>query len=111
MLYITGPILCRLMRRHHVTIRTLAQRLGVPMCRVRLRRRHGIDDRHVARDWLEAITGQDPGMLYGPVSDMMWLPARASLANRTWLEGDPQAGLAKVIPTTSQTEGDPLRYR
>ena len=67
MLYITGPTLCRLMRRHHVTIRTLAQRMAIPMCRVRLRRQHGIDDRHVARDWLEAITGQDPGPLHGPV--------------------------------------------
>ena len=74
MLYLTGPTLRRLMRRHHVTIRTLAQRLGVPMCRVRLHRQHGIDNRHVARDWLEAITGQDPGMLHGPVSDRMWLP-------------------------------------
>ena len=67
MLYITGPTLCRLMRRHRLTIRTLAQRLGVPMTRVRLRRQHGIKNRHVARDWLEAITGQDPGLLHGPV--------------------------------------------
>ena len=37
------------------------------MTRVRLRRQQGIADRHVARDWLEAITGEDPGMLYGPV--------------------------------------------
>jgi len=67
MLYLSGPTLCHLMRRHHVTIRTLAQRLGVPMTRVRIRRQQGIADRHVARDWIEAITGQDPGMLHGPV--------------------------------------------
>jgi hypothetical protein len=67
MLYITGPTLCSLMRRQHVTIRILAQRLGIPMDRVRRRRREGIADRHVARDWLEAITGQDPGPLHGPV--------------------------------------------
>ena len=67
MLYLTGPTLCRLMRRHKVTIRTLAQRMAIPMCRVRLRRCEGIADRHAARDWLEAITGQDPGPLYGPI--------------------------------------------
>ena len=67
MLYITGPTLCRLMRRRRMMIRTLAQRLGVPMTRVRLRRQQGITDRHVARDWIEAITGQDPGPLHGPV--------------------------------------------
>ncbi len=67
MLYVTGAILCRLMRRHHLTIRLLAQRLDIPMTRVRRRRQEGIDNRHVARDWIEAITGQDPGMLHAPV--------------------------------------------
>jgi hypothetical protein len=68
MLYLTGPTLCRLMRRHQVTIRLLAQRMAIPMCRIRQVRQTGLADRHAARDWLEAITGQDPGMLYGPVS-------------------------------------------
>jgi hypothetical protein len=49
MLYVTGPTLCRLMRRHHVTIRLLAPRMDSPMKRVRLRRQEGIADRHVAR--------------------------------------------------------------
>jgi hypothetical protein len=66
MLYIAGPTLCSLMRRHHVTIRTLAQRMQIPMCRIRICRQRGIVDRHVARDWLEAITGQDPGPCSGP---------------------------------------------
>jgi hypothetical protein len=67
MLYLSGPTLCRLMRRHGVTIRLLAQRLAIPMKRVRLCRQAGIPDRHVARDWIEAITGQDPGLLHRPV--------------------------------------------
>ena len=67
MLYLSGPTLCRLMRRHHVTIRLLAQRLDIPMKRVRCRRQHGIAGRHVARDWVEAITGRDPGMLHEPI--------------------------------------------
>jgi hypothetical protein len=76
MLYLTGPTLCRLMRRHQVTIRTLAARLGVPMTRVRLWRHEGIADRHAARDWLEAITGQDPGLLHAPVEGEPPLRAR-----------------------------------
>ena len=67
MLYLTGPTLCQLMRRHKVTIRALAARMQIPLCRIRQVRVHGLTDRHAARDWLEAITGQDPGMLYGPV--------------------------------------------
>jgi len=60
MLYLNGSTLCRLMRRHHVTIRLLAQRLAISMKRVRCCRQCGIEDRHVARDWLEAITGGIP---------------------------------------------------
>ena len=67
MLYITGPTLCRLMHRHHVTIRALAQRMQIPQTRIRRVRVHGLADRHAARDWLEAITGHDPGPLHGPV--------------------------------------------
>ncbi len=66
MLYLSGATLCRLMRRHHVTIRLLAQRLDISMKRVRFRRQEGIADRHGARDWIEALTGKDPGMLHGP---------------------------------------------
>jgi len=55
------------MRRHHVTIRLLAQRLTLSMKRVRFCRQYGIADRHAARDWIEAITGQDPGLLHAPV--------------------------------------------
>ena len=64
---LSGHDLCRLMRRHRVTIRLLAQRLDLPMTRVRYRRRHGITEWNVVRDWLEAITGVDPGAVPHPV--------------------------------------------
>ena len=58
---LNGPEVRRLMRRHHVTIRELARRMDLPMTRICFRRAHGIQDPHVARDWVHAITGQDPG--------------------------------------------------
>jgi hypothetical protein len=58
---LSGRDLRALMRRHRVTIRVLAQRMDIPMTRVRYRRRQGITDWHVIRDWVEAITGLDPG--------------------------------------------------
>ena len=67
MLYLSGLDMQRLMRRHHITILTLSRRMGIPMTRVRFRRQYGIEDRHVARDWLEAIAGTDPGPLHGTV--------------------------------------------
>jgi hypothetical protein len=42
-------------------------RLAIPMHRVRLRRQEGMADRHVARDGIEAITSQEPGLLPVPV--------------------------------------------
>ena len=58
---LSGHDLCILMRRHRVTIRLLAQRLDLPMTRVRHRRLHGITEWNVIRDWVQAITGVDPG--------------------------------------------------
>ena len=66
LLSLTGPQIHTLMRRHHLTIRTLAARMALPMTRVGVRRQQGIPDPQVARDWLEAITGTDPGPLQGP---------------------------------------------
>ena len=37
------------------------------MHRVRLRRQEGMADRPVARDWIEAIRSQEPGLLPVPV--------------------------------------------
>ena len=56
-----GPEIACLMRRHHVTIRGLSERMGIPMKRIREVRRDGLACRHAIRDWIEAITGQDPG--------------------------------------------------
>lgn len=64
---LSGHDLCMLMRRHQVTIRMLAQRLDLPMTRVRYRRLHGIEEWNVIRDWLEAMTGVDPGAVPHPV--------------------------------------------
>jgi hypothetical protein len=65
---LSGYDLCTLMRRHRVTIRMLAQRLALPMTRVRYRRRHGIEEWNVIRDWVQAITGADPGAVPHAVS-------------------------------------------
>lgn len=62
--FITGAAICRAMRRHRVTIRDLAGRLQMPQRVVRMRRRDGIQTAAAARDWLEAITGKDPGPLH-----------------------------------------------
>ena len=64
---LSGHDLCTLMRRHRVSIRLLAQRLDLPMTRVRYRRRHGIAEWNVIRDWVEAIMGVDPGAVPHPV--------------------------------------------
>ena len=63
MTILTGHDVRRLMRRHHVTIRELAARLQRTMKRVRHVRDRGLDDTNAARDWIEAITGRDPGPL------------------------------------------------
>lgn len=58
---LSGPQLVRLMRQHNVTIAGLAFRLGSTQKRVREIRETGLEDPKVIRDWIEAITGQDPG--------------------------------------------------
>jgi hypothetical protein len=59
----TGAELRYLMRVHKVTIRELSARLGITMKRIRLRRTRGLADFHAVRDWVQAITWQDPGDL------------------------------------------------
>jgi hypothetical protein len=46
----------------------LAQRMDIPMTRVRYRRRQGIAEWNIIRDWVEAITGMDPGAVPHAVS-------------------------------------------
>ena len=58
---LTGEDIVRLMRKHRITISVLAVKLGSSQRRVRLLKHTGLTDAAVIRDWLEAITGQDPG--------------------------------------------------
>ena len=67
-LYLTPPTIWSPMQRHRVTIRALAARMAIPLARVRQRRTQGITCPHIARDWLDAITGVDPGPIVGPVA-------------------------------------------
>ena len=50
-----------LMRTHKVTIRALTAQMGITIKRVRHVRQHGLAEPHVIRDWIEGITGHDPG--------------------------------------------------
>jgi hypothetical protein len=58
---IAGEAISRLMRKHKVTIRELAERTGITMKRIRQVRAIGLEDRLAIRDWIEAIVGSDPG--------------------------------------------------
>jgi hypothetical protein len=49
------------MRRHRVTIRALAARMNITLKRIRHVRAAGLPDRATGRDWIECITGTDPG--------------------------------------------------
>lgn len=53
---ISGSMICRLMRRHQVTIRALAQRMQITMKRVREVREKGVEGHCMCLDWYEAIT-------------------------------------------------------
>ena len=58
-----GTAIRRLMRCHKVTIAALAQRMDISQARVRQVRQRGLSDPAYVRDWIEAITGRDPGPL------------------------------------------------
>lgn len=51
------------MRVHRVKIRELSQRMGITMKRIREVRDAGLTDPLSIRDWIEAVTGTDPGRL------------------------------------------------
>ena len=51
------------MRVHKITIRELSRRMQITMKRIRKIREIGLTDRHTIRDWLQGITGEDPGEL------------------------------------------------
>jgi len=43
------------MRFHKVTIRELANRMDMPMTKIRYGMKHGVSGENALRDWLEAI--------------------------------------------------------
>ncbi len=58
---LTGKEVVALMRKHRVTIESLAFRIGTSMKRIRKIRESGLQDLLAVRDWIQAITGEDPG--------------------------------------------------
>ena len=60
---IEGREIARLMRRYRVTIRELSRRMQITQKRIRKIREIGLDNRNVIRDWIQGITGVDPGPL------------------------------------------------
>ena len=56
-----GKEICRLMRVNEVTIRGLSARMGITQKRIREVREHGLTDPYAIRDWVQGITGADPG--------------------------------------------------
>ncbi len=60
---LSGQELVGLIRKHKLTIESLAFRLGTSQKRVRQIRDSGLTDPLAVRDWIEAVTGDDPGPL------------------------------------------------
>ncbi|MFO0941567.1 MAG: hypothetical protein U0930_12465 [Pirellulales bacterium] len=58
---LTGKEIVRLMRKNGKTIESLSFRMGIPQKRIRQIREKGTADVLAIRDWMEAITGVDPG--------------------------------------------------
>ena len=58
-----GADVRRLMRVNKVTIRELAKRMQITMKRIRQIREIGLRDKPTIRDWVQSITGEDPGEL------------------------------------------------
>ena len=56
-----GKAIASLMRKTRTTIKELSQRMGIPMKRIRQVRSEGLEDRQAIRDWLQGISGEDPG--------------------------------------------------
>ena len=59
----TAKQIRHLMQPNNVPIRSLAARMDITIKRVRHVRKHGLAEPHVVRDWLQAITGRDPGVI------------------------------------------------
>lgn len=63
----SGKYLIRLMRVHKVTIRDLSKRTGITLKRIRQVREQGLTNLLAVRDWIEGVTGTDPGAINQPV--------------------------------------------
>ena len=61
MTFVTGREIASLMRKHRTTIRELAQRMQITQKRIRQVRECGLEGPELSRDWIQAITGVDPG--------------------------------------------------
>lgn len=64
---LSGSELVDLMRQHKITISKLAQRMGITQKRIRQVRKSGLSDPLAIRDWIQGITGEDPGPIPAPV--------------------------------------------
>ncbi|MFN5799569.1 MAG: hypothetical protein ACK5AN_18770 [Planctomyces sp.] len=79
---LSGPDLIRLMRRNRVTMPQLAKRLSMSQDRIRQRKRTGLYTAAVTRDWVQAITGTDPGEIGPGWSVSSLLPSPANRKSR-----------------------------
>ena len=63
---ITGDEIKREMSRAKITIRQLSQRMGITQKRIRQIRdgERELTTLYATRDWIEGITGNDPGLLF-----------------------------------------------
>ena len=58
-----GRAIVTLMRQTKTTIKQLSQRMGITMKRIRQVRSDGLKGRALIRDWVQGISGEDPGNL------------------------------------------------
>ena len=58
----SGTEIKRMMRAHGMTIRELSRVMDITIKRIRFVRENGIADKNIVRDWIEGITGADPGL-------------------------------------------------
>jgi hypothetical protein len=58
---ISGREIRLLMMFHRVTIGELSKRSGFTMKRIRTVRESGLSDVNAVRDWVQSISGRDPG--------------------------------------------------
>lgn len=82
---LTGPEVASLMRKHHVTIKDLAQRMGVTQVRVREVCQTGLDKLGFIRDWLEGIRGSLTGEFTVGLERHPEIGQREQLADVAWM--------------------------